>query len=254
MTVVLPLLHFGILKGYLLGQSAPADVLTAAEALYQAAVQAPSAQEVRDAVDSLNEAVDRLAAQPRTAEKPAEPIDVARPVAPTQTEIVIPPLTQRMLERSNRREPDGALPAQAGAQDVAHKPEARTAEKIPRGKLAGQEDHVRRLVAEGLTDGDIAGRMGVSAPSICLFRKKHGIASGKSTRAAKPERVDEESSDEDRPARRRWGYIGGSAHHTAPTGETTTYIDEEGRKVTRLQPGYAQGISPGASAKASQGA
>jgi hypothetical protein len=35
---------------------------------------------------------------------------------------------------------------------------------------------------------------------------------------------------------------------TTPPGETTTYLDEEGRRVTRLPPGIADGVVPGLTA------
>ena len=35
---------------------------------------------------------------------------------------------------------------------------------------------------------------------------------------------------------------------STPPGETTTYLDEDGRRVTRLPPGIADGVVPGFSA------
>jgi hypothetical protein len=33
-------------------------------------------------------------------------------------------------------------------------------------------------------------------------------------------------------------------HHTRPPGEITTYVDEQGRTITKCPPGYARGAYP----------
>lgn len=41
-----------------------------------------------------------------------------------------------------------------------------------------------------------------------------------------------------------WGWNGYRPADPVPIGETTSYIDDAGRKITKYPPGYAHGISP----------
>ncbi len=51
--MTIPLYHYALLKGHLLGQNAPAEILTAVEALYMAAVQRPLASDAKEAIQRI---------------------------------------------------------------------------------------------------------------------------------------------------------------------------------------------------------
>ncbi|MFO0949542.1 MAG: hypothetical protein U0835_00020 [Isosphaeraceae bacterium] len=120
--VAVPAYHYALVKGYLLGQAAPADVLVALEALHMAAVQGPLRDDALEAIQRVSEAAERLAARIEVVPTPA----VARPAAPVPTvepvvisgptEIELPPLTKMALERAKERE-DAATPPAADDSD-----------------------------------------------------------------------------------------------------------------------------------------
>ena len=59
----LPAYHYGILKGYLAGQNAPAEILVAAEALYSGSIQGPPNTELLEAIRHMTEAAEGLLAR-----------------------------------------------------------------------------------------------------------------------------------------------------------------------------------------------
>lgn len=97
---------------------------------------------------------------------------------------------------------------------------------------------VRQDVADGLSDVEIGKRFGVGSQTVADFRRRHGIAKRQGKQYQKTH---------------SWGYSGAKAEATPLRGETVTYTDEDGRTVTKLPPGYAQGITPGVTANSSKG-
>ena len=66
--------HYGLLKGYLAGQDAPADILVATEALYVAASHAPLAAEALEAIRLVTEAAEKLIKRVDSLPVPAEQV------------------------------------------------------------------------------------------------------------------------------------------------------------------------------------
>lgn len=101
--------------------------------------------------------------------------------------------------------------------------------KIPDSEAA----EVRLLVAAGLTDQNLGERFGMSQHTAWAFRKKHRIPAGRRGGCGN----------------RAWGNRGSDLTVNPPPGETSTYIDDQGRTITKCPPGFARGASPGPSVR-----
>jgi hypothetical protein len=103
--VTIPVAHYCKLQGYLLAKEAPADIYTALEALYQAAAQAPQAEELREAIERISFAADQLVARSKRLDKDMqieivhhEPIKIKMPAAAAEPDH-IPDVTKVVLEQ-----------------------------------------------------------------------------------------------------------------------------------------------------------
>lgn len=141
-SVTLPLYHYALLKGYLVGHNPPSEVMAALEALHMAAVQGPLRADALDAIQAVREAADRLTGIAVTA----QPVKVSGPEPeirlhdlPESAEPELPPLTMRALEKAAERIAQPEEP-QTDEAKVASFLEAKQAEQCPPAHAAG-EDH-----------------------------------------------------------------------------------------------------------------
>lgn len=117
-TVSVPAYHYALVKGYLLAQNPPSDVLASLEALHMAAVQGPLREDALEAIRLVSEAAEKLAARIETVPQPApkarpEAVSSAEPGLTTRSleKIDLPPITQMAIERASKREDQPTPPA-----------------------------------------------------------------------------------------------------------------------------------------------
>lgn len=106
-----PAYHIGVLKGYLSGQNAPAEIFVAAEALYMAAIQGPLRADALEAINLVAQAAEKLIAS--VAQEADVSGTVIAPIVPSismstagiheQNHVVLPEITRRALEMASNR-------------------------------------------------------------------------------------------------------------------------------------------------------
>lgn len=128
------------------------------------------------------------------------------------------------LEQPVGHVPEPAIPAAPEPSELSPVPEPK-----PR-KRAAWTPEMRRAQAERMRAARRKGKLPASEPEP--------PASPASNMNSKP--------TGSKPGRNRsWGWSGNTPDSTPPMkGEITTYTDADGRKITKLPPGYARGISP----------
>lgn len=99
--------------------------------------------------------------------------------------------------------------------------------KRPGSLPDSEKENVSRMIAEGLSDTDIAARYGVVPPTVCMYRRRHGIAA-----------VRRQGRQPDSDAQR----VSFKYQPESIPAAVTTYQDEQGRTVTKLPPGWAHGV------------
>lgn len=105
-------------------------------------------------------------------------------------------------------------------------------ERVSHAKLTPEDaPAVREMAAVGKSQNAIALHFQVSQPTVSAFMRKHGIKT----------------------TQRAWGARGGTYEQTPLPGEAVSVVDEHGRTVTKLPPGYAHGVAPEPSAKGAGG-